>query len=1023
MRVVIVAKTRRGTGACVGGITQDGRSVRLVDADAGRNEHAGLEYNVGEVWEIESTPDLAVVPPHVENIIVLAARRLKRVDNLEEIIRRFMPPVEGGPEQLFEGRLQALPSGALFIAERTGLPLRSTMFWTPDQPLQRDTDGKRIRYRYPTDDGWRTLTFVGFQEPPEVIPTGSLLRVSLAHWWKPKDAPPEEELRCHAQLSGWFLPAQTDLPLAATSRPRPSSSKLSPATPRTKNENEDEEERNPAPLAKPSPADLNQARQVLKHTFGFAEFYPLQADVIRRVLERKDTLVIMPTGGGKSLCYQLPALLLDGLTIVVSPLIALMQDQVSQLHQLDVRAAFLNSTLTNREYVSIANRVRGGDVRILYVAPETLLRPETLVLLEQSRLACLAVDEAHCISEWGHDFRPEYRQIQEVRRRFPQAVCVALTATATARVREDIRRLLGIGADGEFVASFNRPNLFLAVQPRRDGLGQVLAFLEQRRAQSGIIYCSTKKQVDSLATELAARGWRALPYHAGLDAETRRQNQDQFIRDDATVMVATIAFGLGINKSNVRFVLHYNLPRDIESYYQEIGRSGRDGLPADCLLLHSRADAITIRKFIDEGAGSEAAGRQARLEAMIRYAETAGCRRVPLLAYFGEALQVTRVVEQASCPSVGANEPPANRQDACSTTRAETQPRCGHCDNCHAGQRPIELTDVTVAAQKFLSCVKRTGELFGAAHIIDVLRGSKSQRVLDRGHDRLSTYGIGLEFSKAQWRELARQFIEQDLIKQDLQYGGLRFTAKSRPVLKGEKVFARLAPEPGTPTPVFEVVPREHDPALFEQLRRMRRELADLAGVPAYIIFSDRALVEMATHLPRTPAQFLDINGVGEAKLAHYGETFLKLIRDYCAAHDIPEAPPATAAPPAAPTAPEPTRWLTVRRRHEEIGDAFAAGATLEELALQYGIRRETVVQHLARYVETGGKLDRERLLPCSQLPEAKRERVFAAFAQHGLERLSPVHEALGGVASYEELHLLRLCLKCQTQRDAFSTD
>ncbi|HEY9174840.1 MAG TPA: RecQ family ATP-dependent DNA helicase, partial [Verrucomicrobiae bacterium] len=580
MRVLIVAKTRRGTGACVGGLTQDGRSVRLVAEDALWNDHAGLEYAVGEVWEIEATPAPALLPPHVENIIVRSKRRLKRVPNLEKIIRRLMPPVEGGPEQLFDGRLQTLPSGGLYIAERTGLPSRSTMFWVPDQPLRRDVEGKRIHYRYPTDDGGRTLTFVGFQEPIEVIPAGALVRVSLAHWWRPKDASPEDELRCHAQLSGWFLPDQSSLGLAVEV----------PA-------------RNPeAVVAPPEPApDLAAARHVLKHTFGFGEFLPLQEAIITRVLQRRDTLVIMPTGGGKSLCYQLPALLLDGLTVVASPLIALMQDQVSQLHELAVRAAFLNSTLANRDYVSIANRVRGGDVRILYVAPETLLRPETLVLLEQSRLACFAVDEAHCISEWGHDFRPEYRQLQQVRRRFPQAACIALTATATPRVREDIRRLLRIAADGEFVASFNRPNLFLAVQPRRDGLGQVLAFLEQHKAQSGIIYCSVRKQVDSLAAELQARGWPALPYHAGLDAETRRRNQDQFIRDDATIMVATIAFGMGINKSNVRFVLHYNLPRDVESYYQEIGRSGRDGLPADCLLLHSRADAITIRKFIDEG--------------------------------------------------------------------------------------------------------------------------------------------------------------------------------------------------------------------------------------------------------------------------------------------------------------------------------------------------------------------------------------------------------------------------------------
>jgi len=1004
MRVLIVAKTRRGSGACVGGITQDGRSVRLVAADAERNEHAGLEYNVGEVWEIESTPDPHLIPPHVENIIVRSARRLKRVPNIEEIIRRFMPLVDGGSQRLFEGRLQALPSGALYIAERTGLPSRSTMFWTPDQPLRRDTEGKRIRYRYPTEDGGRTLTFVGFQEPMEIIPAGVLLRVSLAHWWKPKEAPPEEELRCHVQLSGWFLPKQPDLPLSRSAdfqvcrvagfRTREPHDRSSPAGLETRVTEEG------SPSLAPN---LTLARQVLKQTFGFSAFLPLQEDIVARLLQRRDTLVIMPTGGGKSLCYQLPALLLDGLTVVVSPLIALMQDQVSQLHQLAVRAAFLNSTLALCEYTRIANCVRSGEVRILYVAPETLLRPETLVLLEQSRLACLAVDEAHCISEWGHDFRPEYRQIQEVRRRFPQAVCVALTATATPRVREDIRRLLGIEAAGEFVASFNRPNLFLAVQPRRDGLGQTLTFLDQHKGQSGIIYCSTKKQVDRLAAELAARGWPALPYHAGLDAATRRQNQNDFIRDDATIMVATVAFGLGINKSNVRFVLHYNLPRDIESYYQEIGRSGRDGLLADCLLLHSRADAITIRKFIDEGAASERAGRQARLEAMIRYAETAGCRRVPLLAYFGEPLVAER---GQPCPPGHENEK-LRAEDAVPAPIGGAAAHCGHCDNCCAGVRPTELADVTDVARNFLTCVQRTGECFGPTHIIDVLRGSKSQRVLTRRHDRLPVYGTGREFSAEEWRDLARQFIEQGLVEQHLQFGGLRLTAKARLVLDGEKVFARSKPEPVAETPKDETTRREHDPELFEQLRKLRRELADLAGVPAYIIFSDRALVEMATQFPRTPEQFLAINGVGKAKLAHYGEMFLKLIGEFCDGHGI-TAPPMAEAPP-----PEATPWLTVRRRHEDIAAAFAAGAKLDEMASRFGIKRGTVLQNLARYAEAGGTLDAERLLRCSLLSAAQRERALVAFEQHGSERLGPVHDALGGSVPYEELHLLRLSLSC----------
>jgi len=584
----------------------------------------------------------------------------------------------------------------------------------------------------------------------------------------------------------------------------------------------------------------------------------------------------MPTGGGKSLCYQLPALLHDGLTVVISPLIALMQDQVSQLRELGVGAAFLNSTLSHHEYVTITHRVRDGAIRILYVAPETLLRPETLVLLGQGRVACIAVDEAHCISEWGHDFRPEYRQIQQVRQRFPEAVCVALTATATQRVREDIRRLLNIPDAGEFVASFDRPNLLLGVRPRRDGLGQTLAFLEQHRGQAGIIYCSSRKQADQLTAELHARNWHALAYHAGMDAESRRRNQEKFIHDDAAIMVATVAFGMGINKSNVRFVLHYNLPKDIESYYQEIGRAGRDGLPANCLLLHSRADAVLTRRFIDEGAASEHAGRSARLDALIRYAETTACRRGPLLSYFGEAHDGV----------------------------------CDCCDNCRNGERHGERADVTSAARKLFSCIQQTGEVFGPGHIIDVLRGSKSQRVLDRRHDRLSTYGIGKELSKEQWRELAQQLIEQGLLEQDLQFGGLRLTAKSAPVLKGEKVLVHQ--HTTTPaTALADAAPAEHAPELFDQLRKLRRELADQAGMPSYIIFSDRALVEMAKRLPQTSEQFLNINGVGAVKLANYGEAFLKLIRDYCAAHG---KNPAVQSGHTDGNA-EPTRWMTSRNQ------------------------------------------------------------------------------------------------------------
>lgn len=734
----------------------------------------------------------------------------------------------------------------------------------------------------------------------------------------------------------------------------------------------------PTPTATEVPAaaamDRARVRQVLKQTFGFADFLPLQAEIVARVLARRDTLVIMPTGGGKSLCYQLPALLFEGLTLVVSPLIALMQDQVSQLREAGVAAAFLNSTLGGQEYAAITRRVRQGDERLLYVAPETLLRPETLRLLEESRVACFAVDEAHCISEWGHDFRPEYRQLREARQRFPQAVGIALTATATPRVREDIRRLLAIPDEGEFVASFDRANLALTVLPRSDGLGQVLAFLETHRGLSGIIYCSTRKRVDGLAAELQARGWPALPYHAGLDDGTRRRNQGAFARADDSIMVATVAFGMGINKSNVRFVLHFNLTKDVESYYQEIGRAGRDGLPADCLLLHSRQDAVTIRRFIDEGAASEAAGRQARLEAMLRYAETGQCRRVPLLGYFGE-------------PHAGD---------------------CGNCDNCLSEEDPAEETDVSEPARKFLSCVKRTGELFGAAHVIDVLRGSRSQKVVERGHDKLSTYGIGVEFSKDQWRELARQFIDLGLLEQDLQHGSLRLTAAGWRVLKGESVQVRLRPVKPAPAVKGRALP-EHDAALFEILRGLRRELADEAGLPAYVVFGDRALVEMAAQFPQTEVELLEVNGVGQAKLAHYGAQFLQAIREYCEPRGLKPRPMPGAAPES-PGKEQSTRWLTgEKRRHEQVGEMFQSGRSLDDIAREFSVKRGTILKHLSVWAQEGNGLDTRRLLESSALAESERDRVFAVFTELGCEWLGPVHEALGGAVAYDELHLLRL--------------
>jgi ATP-dependent DNA helicase RecQ len=959
MKVLIVARTRRRAGACIGGITFDGQSVRLVAADESYNPFAGIEYHVGEVWEVDGAPAREVIPPHTENFIVHEKRKVGHLADPVSFIERHMPPVHGGVDVLYEGLLQATDAGVLYISEG-GVPHYSTTFWRPDRPLQRDTSAKRVRYRYPAAGGGRTLTFVGFQEPVETIPAGTLLRVSLAHWWRPDDNPALEP-RCYVQLSGWFPPLPDSSPI-----PGPPSGVSTPA---------------PLPH-QAEPAEMADARRLLKRVFGYDTFRPMQESVITSVLARRDTLAIMPTGSGKSLCYQLPALLFDGLTVVVSPLIALMQDQVDQLRELGIPAAFLNSTLSYKEYLATVERVRQKAVRLLYVAPETLVRPETLLMLEESGVDCLTIDEAHCISSWGHDFRPDYRRLLPVRARHPQAVCIALTATATPRVQRDIQQSLGFSDAGTFIASFNRENLFLGVQPRVDGLRQILAFLDDHRDQSGIIYCSTRRQVDTLAAQLGAHGYSVVPYHAGLDDQTRRANQSLFIRDEVQVIVATVAFGLGINKSNVRFVLHFNLPESIESYYQQIGRAGRDGLPADCLLLHSPGDATTIRYLIEQhSTPAERPGKEARLQALQRFVQADGCRRGPILTYFGED---------------------------------EPVERCATCDNCVGEDDEDEGVDVTIAAQKFLSCVKRTGEIFGVSHIVQVLRGSRNKRLLQWRHDRLTTYGIGKEHPRDVWKQLAQQFIAQGLVEQDMQHGGLRLTTLAYEVFRGErKVHARLETPARRRRADFSL---EYEERLFNELSVLRKQLADAAGVPAYVVFSDRSLAEMATYFPQSRPALLAMHGVGEVKMDRYGEAFLECIRQYCARNQLSERPkpPATSSPKA-----------SGYPRSHEVGELYAAGHSIPQLQEMYGVKRNTILSHLHKYVRDGHPVDGAGVLALSSLSPVTQQEVLRTIAELGPDFLRPIFEAHGETIPYDELDILRVYYRCQlmAKRDKIVPD
>jgi ATP-dependent DNA helicase RecQ len=724
---------------------------------------------------------------------------------------------------------------------------------------------------------------------------------------------------------------------------------------------------------------------ILKDTFGYDIFRPLQLEVIENVLARRDTLAVMPTGGGKSLCYQIPALLLDdGLTVVVSPLISLMKDQVEQLRAFGVPAVFLNSSLGPQEYQENMEYVKRGEVKLLYVAPETLLTPRILSLLAGLKVALLTIDEAHCISEWGHDFRPEYRQLVEVRVRFPDAVCLALTATATARVRQDIRTTLKFSSANEFIASFNRENLYIEVVRKRDPIGQTIQILERHKDQSGIIYCFSRRQVDELAAYLASQGYSALPYHAGLEDTQRRKNQEAFIRDDAQIMVATIAFGMGINKPNVRFIIHFDLPKSIEGYYQEIGRAGRDGLPAHCTLLFSYSDVAKINYFIDQKEGDEKRVAIGHLDAIVRFAEDEmTCRRKPLLNYFGESYS------------------------------AET---CSNCDNCTS--TPATLTDITLFAQKFLSCVKRADEKFGAGHIADILLGSKNEKVLRWGHDKLSTYGIGTELTKKQWMHLARQLLTIGYLKQEGEYRTLSLTARALEALKKrEKIIGTVQEAERVQKRGKKQEQLEYNHALFALLRQKRKEMADEAGVPPYVIFSDRTLTEMAAYYPQSTESLLNISGVGQVKSRQYGDAFLEVIKDYCEKHGLEERPHPLPSPKGRGAIESPSPPGRRARDEGEIGErtrlvseAYNAGVSVQSLMERYQVTAGTILDHLTRYLSAGNSLRNGNDLHglTSATPEQK-QAAFAAFDELSPTFLKPIYEKLNGELNYDDLKILRM--------------
>ena len=711
-----------------------------------------------------------------------------------------------------------------------------------------------------------------------------------------------------------------------------------------------------------------QLHDLLKKYFGFASFRPLQEEIIHDALAGKDVFAVLPTGGGKSLCFQLPALMRPGLTVVVSPLIALMKDQVDALQAAGVPATFLNSSLATEESRARLRGLHNGEFRLLYVAPERLLLSGFLDDLKRWYVTAFAIDEAHCISEWGHDFRPEYRQIASLRGRFPDVPMMALTATATERVRADIAGQLHLRGSACYTASFNRPNLTYRISAKSGAYEQIMDFINARKGESGIIYCQARKTAESLASKLNADGVRAAAYHAGMETDDRSRSQEAFLRDEVRVVCATIAFGMGINKPNVRFVIHYDLPKNIEGYYQETGRAGRDGLPSECLLLFSPGDRVKYSRFIDEMTNpKEREIARAQLEQIVHYAECASCRRAFLLNYFGE----------------------------------QYEGDCAACDNCLS---PRETFDGTIAAQKFLSCVYRVREKsgfgVGIGHIVEVLCGAETEKVRKWEHHTLSTYYIGGEHTRSEWSAIGRELVRLGFLRQDAEkFNTTELTNEGRAALKSRQKItltrAVAAPEGASKHRAGEI---DCDDVLFDRLRQLRKRLADERGVPPYIVFSDVSLRQMARHYPQDEKAFSRISGVGEKKLNEFGAVFMSEITAHLQTNARQVFAEDSFTEPVAPA-----RSSRLNDTARETVRFFQQGKSVDEIVRIRGLKESTIYGHLEDAIRAGERIELNRVVD-----ERGQREIASALEKHGFGNLSGAVESLGGRYTYGQLRVCR---------------